>query len=87
MFFAIPALLASVAMEPEHKIAAVVLGLACPLLVAWGAWRVHRADRDLARRLRSGLCTHCGYDRRASPERCPECGKVSEDSKGVGVLR
>jgi hypothetical protein len=44
-------------------------------LVACGIVLLILLDRKVQRQLnREGLCVHCGYDLRATPERCPECG-------------
>ncbi len=60
-----------------ETVGAVLGGFALLLLLASVAvllvFPFLRRDKWTERR-RKGLCTRCGYDLRASRERCPECG-------------
>ena len=55
------------------------------LPVVRGVRLVRRRRRD--RRMRMGLCLHCGYDLRGSPGICPECGETSERAEAADGVR
>jgi hypothetical protein len=59
-----------------HAIVVPFRFLAAPCMVLPFAWVVMRVRRRA--KTGAGHCLHCGYDLRASQDRCPECGTATK---------
>ena len=57
-------------------------------LVLWSLWRLFGPAAERQRRLKRGQCVNCGYDLRASADKCPECGaEIAEVAGAAPELR
>jgi len=57
------------------------LALVSGAVAAWRGWHVLRRRRNLT----ENRCLGCGYDLRATPERCPECGAEVKPQRAEGA--
>ena len=70
------------AKHPESEVSIAYLAMVYPLMFVMGLWFLTFLD---GRGSRPGMCRVCGYDLRASADRCPECGTcILQESRVTG---
>ena len=70
--------LCMLSLEVRHPVPVgclLLLPIGWPSAWAWHDWRQRRVLRH---RIAAGQCLACGYDLRATPGRCPECGTIPD---------
>ena len=65
--------------QPEQRAVAFPFWFACLVLLVLPIRRANRWARG-RRWARAGRCSGCGYDLRASPDKCPECGTAGRSA-------
>jgi uncharacterized paraquat-inducible protein A len=73
----VPVVLLSVRLRSKIALAAgftILWLLLSMLIIVFGVLDLQR--RRAWRRYYAGQCVRCGYDLRATPNRCPECGAM-----------
>jgi hypothetical protein len=61
----------------------IQIGIVWPALLAVGLAVLWRRAVLKQQRATVGVCMNCGYDLRATPDRCPECGTVTQSSSAA----
>jgi len=64
--------------DPMNRTTLTIVAVYLPVAALTAAWRWRRERRRLLlTRQSEGRCVGCGYDLRATTNRCPECGTVA----------
>jgi hypothetical protein len=72
----VPTFIAKQLIHIPHGLVMLVL-LIAPVITL----RAHQLRKQEALRKTKHLCVNCGYDLRATPDRCPECGAIPSPTK------